>query len=173
MKKGKTNLLIPVFIIVALIFILGFVLLRENVLDFLKPYPYAMKRVEGYPKNIKSSKVIEKTRNVVSSKEDYDKLVAELFDNPADIPMPAVDFSSHKILIVTSETNDTTGYKVKIESVIKNDEAQNLETIIRHTKPGETCVNTEEKNVSIDMVLLDRESYDLKFDKVERTEECK
>jgi septum formation inhibitor MinC len=173
MKKGKTNLLIPVFVILSLIFILGFVLLREDVLDFLTPYPYAMKRIEGYPKNIKSNKVIEKTRNLITSKEDYDKLVAELFDNPAEIPMPAVDFSTNKILLVTSKTNDTTGYKIKIESVIKNEQEQKLETIIRNSKPGETCVNTEEKNVSVDMVLLDNDSFDLKFDKVDRTEECK
>lgn len=173
MRKGKTNLLIPVFVIVGLIFILGFVLLRENILDFLKPYPYAMKRTEAYPKIVKSTKIIEKTRAVVNSKEEYDAKIAELFDNPAEVPMPTVDFETSKLLIVTSETNDTEGYRVKVESVIKNEQEQKLETLIRHTKPGETCVNTEEKNVAVDMVILEKNSWDLKFDKVERTEECK
>lgn len=173
MRKGKTNLLIPVFVIVGLIFILGFVLLRENILDFLKPYPYAMKRTEAYPKIVKSTKIIEKTRVVVNSKEEYDAKIAELFDNPAEVPMPTVDFETSKLLIVTSEMNDTEGYRVKVESVIKNEQEQKLETLIRHTKPGETCVNTEEKNVAVDMVILEKNSWDLKFDKVERTEECK
>jgi len=172
MKKNKSNLLIPAVIIVVLIIVLGFVLMKENILDFFKPYPYAMTRIDGYPTVIANTKKIEKQRVVVNSKEEFDSLMAKILDDTSKVKMPETDFSKNRLLVVTTGTNDTKGYTIKIKSIYKNEEQKKLDAVILLSKPGESCQNPEEANIAIDIVKLEKNNGDVTFDKEERTVEC-
>jgi len=170
MKKGKTNLLIPVFVILGLIVVLGYVLLREDILDVFKTY--TLKRIDGYPKVVNSNKLTEKQRVLITSKEEYDAKIAEIFENTSELPLPEIDFEKNNLLIVTTETNDTLGYRIKVDKVVKNEQDQELDIFIVHSKPGETCVNEEKKNVAIDMVSIEKLAWKVKFNKVDTVKEC-
>jgi hypothetical protein len=173
MKKNKSNLLIPAVIIIVLVVVLGVVLMKENILDFFKPYPYAMTRIEGFPTTIASSKKIEKQRAIINSKEEFDNLVKNIVDDANKIKMPNVDFAKNRLLVVTTNTNDTKGFSIKVKSILKNTEQNKLDAVIQISKPGETCQNPEESNIAIDMVILEKNNGDVTFDKEEKTVECK
>ena len=173
MKKNKSNLLIPAVIIVVLVVVLGVVLMKENILDFFKPYPYAMTRIEGFPAVIASTKKIEKQRAIINSKEEFDNLVKNIVDDVNKIKMPNVDFAKNRLLVVTTSTNDTKGFSIKVKSILKNTEQNKLDAVIQLSKPGETCQNPEESNIAIDMVILEKNNGDVSFDKEEKTVECK
>ena len=173
MKKNKSNLLIPAVVIVVLILILGFVLMKENILDFFKPYPYAMTRIDGFPTVVASAKKIEKQRAIINSQEEYDNLMKNILDDVTKVKMPNVDFSNSRLLVVTTSTNDTKGYSIKVKSILKNTEETKLDAVIQLSKPGETCQNPEESNIAIDMVILEKNNGDVTFDKEEKTVECK
>ena len=172
MKKNKSNLLIPAVVIVVLIFVLGFVLMKENILDFFKPYPYAMTRIDGYPMIVDNTKKVDKQRAVVNSKEEFDNLMSKILDDTSKVKMPETDFSKNRLLVVTSGTNDTKGYGIKVKSIYRNEEQNKLDAVILLTKPGETCQNAEEANIAIDIVKLDKNNGEVTFDKEERTVEC-
>lgn len=172
MKKGKSNLLIPVVVIIVLIAVLGIVLMKENLLDIFDTSKNALTRIETYPKIIKSSKNVERQREVISSKTEFDALASKILDNPNDLAFPQVNFDNEKLLVVTTQKNETTGYTIKIKSVKKNEAEKKLEVLIQLNKPGESCVNSEEPNIAVDIVKISKDSGDISFDKEERTIEC-
>lgn len=172
MKKNKSNLLIPVAVIVVLIAVLGAVLMKENILDLFDTSKNALTRIEAYPKIIKSTKNIERQRSVITSKEEFDALASKILDNPSELVLPDVDFSRENLLVVTTQKNDTTGYTIKVKSAKKNDAENKLEILIQLNKPGESCVNSEESNIAVDMVKIAKDSGQVSFDKEERTVEC-
>ena len=172
-KKNRNKLLIPLVLIVVLISVLGVILWKENILDLFKPYPYALTRVDNFPAIIETTnKVADKKRLVVSSQEEFDKVINELVSDKSKIKIPTVDFSKKRLIIASTETNDTTGYSVKIRSVIKDDQTKKLDAIVTFTKPGETCINEEKNNIGIDMVTVEKNDYEVTFDRENKTKEC-
>ena len=147
--------------------------MKENILDFFKPYPYAMTRIEGFPTVVVSAKKIEKQRAIINSQEEYDNLMNNILDDVTKVKMPSVDFSKNRLLVVTTSTNETKGHAIKVKSILKNTEENRLDAVILLSKPGETCQNPEESNIAIDMVILEKNNGDVSFDKEEKTVECK
>lgn len=172
-KKAKKNLLLPLVIIVALISVVGFLLWKENILDLFKPYPYAMERLEEFPVVVESTKKVEnKMRKVINSQEEYNSFMNEILDDTSKVKMPSVNFNSQRLVIATTETNDTLGYGVKVKSIVKDDATKKLNAIITYTKPGETCVNEEKQNVAIEMVTIEKNDYEVSFEREMKTKEC-
>lgn len=172
MKKNKSNLLIPVIVIVVLIGVLGAVLMKENILDLFDSSKNALTRIEAYPKVIKSNKNIERERAVITSKEEFDALAAKILDNPSELAFPEVNFEKENLLVVTTQKNETTGYTIKVKSAKKNEAENKLEILIQLNKPGESCVNSEEPNIAVDIVKISKDSGQVSFDKEEKTVEC-
>lgn len=172
-KKNKKNLLIPLVIIVGLIAVLGVILWKENILDLFKPYPYALTRIDNFPAVVETTnKVTDKKRLVVSSQEEFDKVINELLSDKSKVKIPSVDFTKNRVIIASTETNETTGYSVKISSVIKDEQNKKLNSIITFTKPGETCINEEKTNVAIDLVTIEKNDFEVTFDRETKTKEC-
>jgi hypothetical protein len=94
--------------------------MKENILDFFKPYPYAMTRIDGYPMIVDNTKKVDKQRAVVNSKEEFDNLMSKILDDTSKVKMPETDFSKNRLLVVTSGTNDTKGYGIKVKSIYRN-----------------------------------------------------
>lgn len=172
--KNKKNLLVPLIVIIVLISVLGAILWKENILDIFKPYPYAFTRIENFPTVVETAnKVPEKKRVVITSKEQYDALANELFSDKSKINLPEIDFSTQNAIIASTETNETTGYSVKISKTEKDDANKKLNVIVTFTKPGETCINEEKTNVALDIVTIEKNDYEISFDRESKTKECR
>jgi len=153
--------------------VLGVILWKENILDLFKPYPYALTRIDNFPAVVETTnKVTDKKRLVVSSQEEFDKVMGELLSDKSKVKLPTVDFSKNRVIVASTETNETTGYSVKISSVIKDEQNKKLNTIITFTKPGETCINEEKTNVAIDVVTIEKNDFEVTFDRETKTKEC-
>lgn len=171
MKKNKSNLLIPLAVVVVLVVVLGGVLLKDNILNLFKPKDTYV-RVEGYPKVIESTKKVEKVRRIVKSQDEFKALMKELFDDENKISMPENDFNKTNFYIVTTETNDTEGFKVRVRALTKVDET-NYDATIERQKPGKTCVNNAKPNVAIDVVKIEKIIATVDADKVDKVIDCK
>lgn len=171
MKKNKSKLLIPLIIVVVLIVILGFVLLRDNIFDLFKPQN-ALTRIEGFPREVDSNKKVEKLRRIVKSEEDFKSLMKEIFDDENKIAIPENDFTKSDLFVVTTDLNDTKGFRLKIRSLIKEDE-NNYKAILERQKPGKTCVNEAVPNIALDIVKIDKNLPDIETDRVDKIITCK
>jgi len=171
MKKNKSKLLIPLIIVIVLIIILGFVLLKDNIFDLFKPQN-ALTRIDGYPREIDSTKKIEKQRRTIKSEAEFKALMKEIFDDENKIAMPENDFSKSDLFVVTTDLNDTKGFRLKIRSLIKEDET-NYKAILERQKPGKTCVNEAITNVAIDIVKIDKNLPEIETDRVDKIITCK
>lgn len=172
MKKNKSKLLIPAIIIVVLIVFLGVVLLKGDVLSIFKPSKNSLTRIDDFPMNVKSTKVVAKQRVIVNSQEELENLMKNILDDTTKVKLPNIDFSKNKLLVVSTATNETSGYGVKIKSIIKANEKK-LDAIIEYSKPGDNCQLESGANVTIDMVKLEKDLGEITFDKEEKTVACK
>ena len=146
---------------------------KENILDLFKPYPYALTRIDNFPTVVETAnKVTDKKRLVISSQDEFDKVATELFSDKSKINLPKIDFTKNRVVLAATETNETTGYSVKISSVIKDEKNKKLNTIITFTKPGETCINEEKSNIAIDLVTIEKNDFEVTFDRESKTKEC-
>ena len=173
-KKNKKNLLLPLVVIVVLISVVAFLLWKENILDLFKPYPYAMTRIDNYPAVVETTKKIDSRKKaVVSSKEEFDALMNEILSDTSKVNLPSVDFNKERLLISTTQSNDSFGYGIKVKSIVKDEENKKLNAIITYTKPGETCINEEKANIAIDMVKIEKNGFEVSFESEMKTKECK
>jgi hypothetical protein len=172
MKKNKSKLLIPLVVVLVLIVVLGGVLLKDSILNLFEP-KQAFTKTEGYPKEVESAKKVEKYRKIVKSPEEFKAVVKELFDDENKIPMPENNFEKNDLFIVTTELNNTKGFKLKVKSILKDETKNEYQAIVERIKPGKNCVNDAITNVVIDVVKVDKDITDIEFDRVDKIVDCK
>ena len=173
MKKNKSNLLIPAVIIIILIIVSGVVLMKGNILNIFKSSGNSLTRIDNFPVIVKSNKKIEKQRDIVNTQEEFNNLMNNILDDSSKVKTPNVDFSKNRLLVVSTATNETTGFGIKIKSILKTGQVGKLDAIIEFQKPGDNCQITNEPNVAIDVVQLTKDSGEITFDKEEKTVACK
>jgi hypothetical protein len=173
MKKNKVNLLIPFFVLVGLIIVLGIILWNEDLVKIFKSDSNVLERIEGYPKVIDNNLDRDRSNNIITSEQEFKDFVSKNFENSSQISIPDVNFSNQKLIIVISSTNETTGYGLKIRSVKKDTDDNRYQILSILSKPGETCMSLEnKKNTAIDMVLIPNNSFDIEFNREIRVVEC-
>ena len=172
MKNNKSNLLIPVAIVVVLVLILGFVLLRDSILDLFKPNKNALIRIEGFPKEVESTKKIDKNRTIVRSEQEFKDLMKKLFDDENKIQMPQNDFEKNDLYVVNTELNDTRGFRLKIRNIFKDEEKNRFDSVLERQKPGKTCINEEVSNVALDIVKVEKNITNIDAERVDKIIDC-
>lgn len=171
MKKNKSNLLIPLIVIVVLIVVLGSILLRDNIVSLFKPRN-AFTKVEGYPREVDSTKPIERTRTIVRSEQEFKDLIKKLFDDENKVPMPENDFSRNDLYVVTTDLNDTKGFRLKVRSM-NIDDKNEFQAILERQKPGKTCINDAVSNVAMDIVKISKDIPEIDAERVDKIIDCK
>ena len=73
-------------------------------------------------------------------------------------------------LFVTSKTREKGGYETRIKKIVKDNEDLIIE--IRDSEPGDTCINTQQLNIPMDLVVLDKVDLSIEFDVVKFVKEC-
>jgi len=173
MKKIKQNLLIPFFIIIGLIVVLGVILWNEDFMEMFKPDRNVLTRVKDFPKVLDNKIDNERDRVVITSEQDFKNFISKNFENPAEIPLPDVDFNNQKIVVAITENNQTTGFGVKIRTVKKETDQDIYLINTVYTKPGKTCLELEpRRNTAIDMVLIPNNNFEVKFIRETKEVEC-
>lgn len=83
-----------------------------------------------------------KREAVINNKEEYDRLMQEVYANLDQVPKtPVVNFEKNTLVAVFSGAKNSGGYMVNIDSVIEG--SKNLTVYVTETKPGKSCVVTD------------------------------
>jgi hypothetical protein len=64
------------------------------------------------------------------------------------------------------------GHTLKIKKVFVNKEENLLTVQIQETFPGETCELEEDKHIAVDLVSISKTDFEIRFDRIKKTEEC-
>ncbi|MEK7595634.1 MAG: protease complex subunit PrcB family protein [Patescibacteria group bacterium] len=142
---------------------LGLKLFKEN--DNSIEYSH----VEGFPKVIKVNEDVNKTRLVITDEQKLKEALAAI-DKNGEIKFPKINFERKMALLVTSKTRQGGGYETRIKKIVQDKD--DLVVEIRDTEPGDTCINTEELNLPVDLVLLDKTDLTIEFQVRTYTKEC-
>ena len=112
---------------------------------------------------------INKTRLVIRDKDSLKEAIAAI-DKNNEIKIPKVNFERKMALFVTSKTREKGGYETRIKKIVKDNEDLIIE--IRDSEPGDTCINTQQLNIPMDLVVLDKVDLSIEFDVVKFVKEC-
>jgi hypothetical protein len=172
MKKNKSKLLLPVVIIIVVILVLGGVLLRDTILELFKPAKSYVK-VEGYPREVESTKKTEKIRVVVKSEQDFKNLMKQLFDDENKLPTPEVDFNKSDLFVATTDLNDTKGVRLIVREMNFIPEDNKYKIYLERQLPGSTCVNEAISNIALDIVEIEKNLPEVDSSRVDKYIDCK
>ncbi len=170
-EKSSGNIVIILVILVVFVFIFfKFVAPRLGIKLFKgDSNSIEYSHADGFPKSLNVSEQFEKARLVIKSQEEL-KSAIEAVDKNREIKIPQVNFDRKIALFVTSKTRSTGGYETRIKKI--NKDKDDLIVQVRDTEPGKTCIATEQLNLPMDLVILDKTELSVEFDVVKATKEC-
>lgn len=176
MNKRQENILnmsiIPLGLIVVLILGAGFLLLQDEIqLPKFNQGPQIV-RLENYPTLVYSDQEVEKKRLVIKNQEELYNFLNEV--DPAGLleVKENINFNKQYLLAVASDSNPTTGYKIKVKKVYEDKEDNSLLVMLEEIEPGDTCEVTPDKNITVDIVAISKTDKKIEFDREKKTVEC-
>lgn len=171
-SRASTNLL-PIFIIVGLIIVAGFLLTKD---DFDPPWKSSNNvkavHLQNFPREVPTLEQVDKVRKVVDSQEELDALLKKIDPTGSTKVNEKVNFDKEILIVATSETVKTDGYELKIRKIYNIKEKDEFQALIKLTKPGKTCEVQQVSNVVMDIVKIKKTDKNIDFKKEEGTEEC-
>lgn len=174
-EKGYTLYasFIPILLIIGIILGAGYFLMKgEFKLPSIGRSKTEVRRLKGFPTTIYTSENIEKKRAVITNKTELSEFLNSV-DSTGQLVVPEdIDFEKEFLVGASTETRDTTGYKITVKKVYADKKDESLLISIRETRPAETCEVEDESNVSIDLVALTKTDWEIGFEKVTEYENC-
>ncbi len=117
------------------------------------------------------SAIGDKREVVIKNNEDYQKLMAEVYNNLDQMPqIPDVDFSKNYVVAMFMGSRNTGGYTLKFDKVIKR--ADDLTVSAYETSPGKTCIVTEAISQPYEIIKIPRIEKKVKFIRKQKVNEC-
>jgi len=86
--------------------------------------------------------------------------------------MPENDFSRNDLYVVTTDLNDTKGFRLKVRSM-NIDDKNEFQAILERQKPGKTCINDAVSNVAMDIVKISKDIPEIDAERVDKIIDCK
>lgn len=165
---------LPLIIIIGLILGTGYLLLKDSIdLSFLEvSKDLEMERLENFPKTVSVTKDLDKQRAVIKSEEELINFLSYVSKSKELSLGRKVDFKKEMLIGVSTKTNNTGGYSVKIEKIKVDKKTNNLYITSLITKPSDNCVVTQQLNSAVDIVLVSKTNMDVEFETVRTTDLC-
>lgn len=165
--------LIPLFIIILLIVGAGYFLMKGEIKlpKFLRGPQ--LHRVQGFPTVVYTQNIIEKQRKVIKSQQELDEFLKYVDSSGLLTVNEKINFDKDFVIAVSSETEEFTDNSIKIKKVYEDKKAQSLLISVRETVPGESCQPEVDKNVSVDIVTIDKTDWTIEFERIKEIQECK
>jgi hypothetical protein len=171
-SKASTNLL-PIFIIIALIVAAGFLLTKDDIkAPWQKSDKVRAEHLTNFPREVPTLEQLEKERLVLKSQQELDSFLMKVDPTGSTKVSDKIDFNKEWVIVATSPTLTTDGYKLKIQKIYDDTEKQELRAVVIYEKPGETCEVQEVSNIVVDMVKIKQTTVKIDFDKEEKEVEC-
>lgn len=175
-EKQKATLrvsLIPLAIIILLILGVGSFLLKDEIkLPNFNKEP-TITRLADFPTTVATTKQLEKRREVITTNEKLNEFLNSIDESGLLKVKENINFDKDMVIAATSGTNEIKNIRVKIRKVYEDAAKKRLLVSIEETVPGDTCTPELGKNVAVDIITLSKTDWEIRFDKVTKTLECK
>jgi len=164
--------LIPLVIIILLILGVGYFLLQgEFKFQIFNKEP-TVKRLEGFPTTVSTTNKLERQRRVITSDQELNDFLNYVDSSGLLQVKDKINFNKEIVIAVSTETNDYTGYKTKIKKVYEDKAKKRILVSIEDTVLGDKCKLTPGMNVAVDIITLSKSDWEIKFDRIQKTDEC-
>ena len=173
-KKGFIFLsLLPVILIVGIILVTGYLLLADDIkLPSFDNKP-KIRRLEGFPQNVYTDKQLEKQRLVIKSEEELNNFLNTIDTTGLLTLKEKINFDKEYVIAVASTNKNIEGHSTKIRKVYLDDNEKELTIAVYEYFPGEECTEITDPHIAVDIVTINKNDYDIEFDKVTETRPCK
>lgn len=165
---------LPLIIIIGLTLGTGYLLLKDNIdLSFLEAdKSLEMERLEEFPKVVPVSEEIDKQRKVIRSEEELVDFFSHVSKSKELSLGRKINFDKQMLVGVSTETNRTGGYSIKIDKIRKDTDKDVLHVTSIITQPGDSCFVTQQLNSAVDLVVIDKTDMEIDFDTLRTTDLC-
>ena len=174
-NKQKASLrisLLPIVILVGVILGVGYFLLKGEINLPKSDNTLTIQRIEGFPTVIYTDKVIEKQRRVIKNDQELTEFLNLIDETGLLTVKEQINFDKDMVLAVSTETNDETEHKLKIKKVYEDKKEKRLLVEVEETNPEEECQVEMDKNIAVDMVIVSKTDWEIKFEKITKAIQC-
>jgi len=175
-EKQKATLkvsLLPLAIIIVLILGVGYFLLQGEIkLPNFNREP-TITRLTDFPTTVPTTVQLDRQRKVLTSDQQLNEFL-NLIDSSGTLRViDKIDFTKEIVIAASTATNDFKGTKIKIRKVYEDKAKKRLLVSVEETVPGNSCTPETGANVAVDIITLSKTDFEIRFDKVTKTVECK
>ena len=85
-----------------------------------------------------------------------------------------INFEKEYLIGVSTETNATYGYDIKIKKVTEEEESGNFKILVEESEPDDECLDEYDTvpNVAIDLAVISKTDKELDFERIKNNVEC-
>jgi hypothetical protein len=164
---------IPIVLIILIIVGAGYFLLKgEFQMPKLGKDMAEVRRIEGFPTVAYTNGQLDKQRVVIKSTEELNEFLDMVDSTGQLIVLENINFEKEFLIGAATETNETSGYEMKIKKLIADKERKLLTVSLQETRPGDTCEVDIQNNVAVDIVAISKTDWEINFERVTKTDEC-
>lgn len=164
---------LPLIIVLAIIFGAGYFLMQgEFELPSFGTDITEVRRLGDFPTVVFTKAEIDKQRRVIKNQEDLEEFFNTVSPEGELILLEEIDWENEMLLGVSTESQDTTGYELKVRKVYADEDDQSLLISLRETRPGEACEVDVQNNVMVDLVAITKTDWDINFERIKEVDEC-
>ncbi len=175
--QTKSNKMVNIAIYTAVFLVMGFLILyfvgpKFGINLFGKGKDannIEYSRVDGFPRAFNTAEQVNKARLVIKTEEELKQAISNI-DKSGEIKLPKINFEKKMALLVTSKTRNTGGYETRIRKIELDKD--DLVVTIRDQEPGKTCMTTQQLNVPMDLVVLDKTDLSIEWQVRQEVKEC-
>lgn len=165
--------MIPLAIILILIIGAGYLLLKGDIKLINWNRGFQLRRLENFPQIIFTDKVVEKQRLVLKSQDELNQFLNSVDTTGLTVVKENINFNKEYLIAVSSKTFPETGHKLKIKKMLESKPEKKLTASIEESEKAVNCAIENQKNIVIDIVAISKTDWDIEFERIRKTEECR
>jgi hypothetical protein len=165
---------LPIALVIAIILGAGYFLMQgEFELPRLGNDTTEVKRIEGFPRMLYATEEIDKQREIIKSQAELDAFLQTVDEYDAINLSGAVNFDKEYLIAISTETVSKEGYRIKIDKLYENKDANALTISVKETRPGKNCQEEGNLTLSVDLAVIKKTDRAIDFDRVIEVKDCK
>lgn len=171
MSKKLKMILMPIVLVLLFSVVSYFLFFKDSNL-FNKDKSPEVRRLNGFPTVIYTSKDIEKKRVVIRNQEELATFLNEIDESGSLLVRENINFNKEIVVAVSTATNDEEGVELKIKKIYENKEKNKLLVSVRETKYEKDCEKVINKNVALDLVVIEDTKKNIEFERITNYTKC-
>lgn len=167
--------ILPILALVAVLVGAGYFLLRGEIkLPKFRKEATELTRLEGFPTIISDVGTLEKQRVIITNETQLSEFLNKVDPARKLTLKENINFEKEYLIGVSTETNTTYGYEIKIKKVTEDKESGNFKIMVEESEPDDECLDQYDMvpNIAVDLVAISKTDKVLDFERVKNNVDC-